>query len=403
MKFGIQFQLQTPRPYDADSWGPDDEARIFAQALEQIEHADRLGFDYVFLTEHHFLEEYCHSAAPEVVLAAAAARTKQIRLGHGIVQMPPAINHPARVAERIASLDIVSGGRVEFGTGEGATETEIGGFGVARAEKKEAWEEATRECLRMMDTVPYPGYDGVHFSMPERNIVPKPLQRPHPPVWVAASRRETVMLAARMGIGAMGFGFETPDEAQERVERYYELIRACKRPLGQTINPALMTLGNMMCARTDEEAIEKGLRGAQCFGYVFGWMHGHQNHGRDNIYRDFRRKQEAASATLEAQDAAVALEPEDESARALYRMGRRGMFMGSPEYIRENIRAYERAHVDVLLFLSQCGDRRHEDIMGSLELFAKEVMPEFKERHHLHQRWRDEQLDGVVHPIYSTV
>src|SRR5215212_4065239 len=110
-----------------------------------MEHADRLGFDYVFLTE-----EYCHSAAPEVVLAAAAARTKQIRLGHGIIQMPPAINHPARVAERIASLDIVSGGRVEFGTGEGATETEIGGFGVLRAEKKEAWEEATRECLRML-------------------------------------------------------------------------------------------------------------------------------------------------------------------------------------------------------------------------------------------------------------
>jgi alkanesulfonate monooxygenase SsuD/methylene tetrahydromethanopterin reductase-like flavin-dependent oxidoreductase (luciferase family) len=254
-----------------------------------------------------------------------------------------------------------------------------------------------------MDTHPYPGYDGVHFSMPERNIVPKPLQRPHPPVWVAASRRETVMLAARMGIGAMGFGFETPEEAEERVLRYYELIRACRRPLGKTINPALMTLGNMLCAPTDEEAVEKGLRGAQYFGYVFGWMHGHLNPGRDNIYRDFRRKQDAATATLEAQDTAVALEPEDESARALYRMGRRGMFMGSPAYITENIRAYEAAHVDVLLFLSQCGDRRHEDIMESLELFAKEVMPEFKERHHLQQRWRDEQLDGVQHPIASSV
>ena len=124
------------------------------------------------------------------------------------------------------------------------------------------------------------------------------------------------------------------------------------------MNPALMTLGNMLCAPTNEEAVEKGLRGAQYFGYVFGWMHGHLNPGRDNIYRDFRRKQEAATATLEAQDTAVALEPEDESARALYRMGRRGMFMGSPAYIRENIRAYEDAHVDVLLFLSQCGDRR---------------------------------------------
>ena len=129
----------------------------------------------------------------------------------------------------------------------------------------------------------------------------------------------------------------------------------------------------------------------------------HLNPGRDNIYRDFRRKQDAATATVEAQDTAVALEPEDESARALYRMGRRGMFMGSPAYIRENIRAYEAAHVDVLLFLSQCGDRRHEDIMESLELFAREVMPEFKERHGRHQKWREQQLDGVAHPIASSV
>jgi alkanesulfonate monooxygenase SsuD/methylene tetrahydromethanopterin reductase-like flavin-dependent oxidoreductase (luciferase family) len=222
MKFGITFQLQTPRPMDAESWGPDAEATIFSQALEQIELADKLGFDYVFFNEHHFLEECCHSSAPELILAAAAARTKNIRLGHGIVQMPPAINHPARVAERISSLDILSNGRVEFGTGEGATTAELGGFLVDHKDKKGAWEEATRECLRMMTTVPYPGYEGRYFSMPERNVIPKPRQKPHPPVWVAASRRETMMAAARLGIGAIGFGFDSPDEIEERVLRYYE-------------------------------------------------------------------------------------------------------------------------------------------------------------------------------------
>src|SRR5919205_1611630 len=130
MKFALFYEMQLPKPLDQEQWGPDDERRIVHETLEQIELADRLGFDYVFFTEHHFLEEYCHSAAPEVILAAAAARTKNIRLGHGIVQMPPAINHPARVAERIAALDLVSRGRVEFGTGEGATVAEIGGFGV---------------------------------------------------------------------------------------------------------------------------------------------------------------------------------------------------------------------------------------------------------------------------------
>jgi alkanesulfonate monooxygenase SsuD/methylene tetrahydromethanopterin reductase-like flavin-dependent oxidoreductase (luciferase family) len=402
MKFGITFQLQTPRPMDADSWGADDEARIFSQALEQIELADKVGFDYVFFNEHHFLEEYCHSSAPELILAAAAARTKNIRLGHGIVQMPPSINHPARVAERISSLDILSNGRVEFGTGEGATTAELGGFGVEHKDKKGAWEEATRECLRMMTSVPYPGYEGRYFSMPERNVIPKPRQKPHPPVWVAASRRETMMAAARLGIGAIGFGFDNPDEIEERVLRYYELIRACRRPIGLAINPAVTSVGNMHCAPTNEEAVDQALLSAQFFGFVFGWMNGHLDYGRDNVYREFRRRRDAEMTSL-AQEQATEMEPQDESARALYRMGRRGMFIGSPAFIRKNIRAYEEAHVDALLFFCQTGGRRHEDIMASLELFATEVMPEFKDRHPLQQKWRDEQLDGVVHPINSSI
>ena len=172
MKFGIFYEHQLPRP-----WREGGEHALFKDALDQIELADRLGFDCVWEVEHHFLEEYSHSSAPEVFLAAASQRTKNARLVHGIVQMPPKQNHPARVAERIATLDLVSNGRVEFGTGEGATVTEIEGFGTRREEKKAAWEEATRECLRMMTMKPYPGYEGEFFSMPERNIVPKPLQQ----------------------------------------------------------------------------------------------------------------------------------------------------------------------------------------------------------------------------------
>jgi alkanesulfonate monooxygenase SsuD/methylene tetrahydromethanopterin reductase-like flavin-dependent oxidoreductase (luciferase family) len=395
MKFGLFYELQLPRPADKDQWNDDDERRIVRETLEQVQLADKLGYDYVFEVEHHFLEEYCHSSAPEVVLGAAAALTQNIRIGHGIVQMPPTQNHPARVAERIATLDLVSNGRVEFGTGEGATTTELGGFNTEHKYKKEAWEESTRECLRMMSETPYPGYEGEYFSMPERNVIPKPLQKPHPPVWVAASRRETVMLAGRMGIGALGFGFETPEEAEDRVGRYYELIRECRRPLGKAINPALATLGNMMCARTDEEAVDKGLSGAQFFGFSFAWTHGPVKHGRDNVYREFRQRLDAAEAE--------AAEPEDESARTLYRAGRRGLFMGSPDYIRQNLRRYEEAHVDMLLFFVQCGDRRHADIMGSLELFAREVMPEFQERHRLQQKWREQQLDGVKLEVNSTI
>ncbi|HEY1296127.1 MAG TPA: LLM class flavin-dependent oxidoreductase [Chloroflexota bacterium] len=396
MKFGLLYEMQLPRPLDSEQWHAEDEHKMVQHTLEQIELADRLGFDYVFFVEHHFLEEYSISSAPEIMLAAAAARTRRVRLGHGIIQMPPLQNHPARVAERIATLDLVSDGRVEFGTGEGATTTELAGFGTEHSEKKEAWEEATRECLRMMSETPYPGYEGTYFSMPERNLIPKPLQRPHPPVWVAAARRETAMIAARLGMGAIGFGFETPEEADERVARYYDLIRRCRAPIGKAMNPALVTVGNMLCAETDELAVERGLEGAQFFGFSLGWTHGPVQHGHDHVYREFRQRQSA-------QAAAAAQEPTDESARALYRAGRRGLFIGSPSYIRNNLCSYEQAHMDAVLFFVQCGPRQHEHIMESMELFGKEVLPEFVERHPAQQKWRAEQLDGVKFPINSSI
>jgi alkanesulfonate monooxygenase SsuD/methylene tetrahydromethanopterin reductase-like flavin-dependent oxidoreductase (luciferase family) len=132
MRFGLLYHHQLPRPWEADS-----EERLFNESLEQIELADKLGFDCAWATEHHFLEEYSHGSAPEVFLAAAAARTKNIRLAHGIVSLPPAVNHPARVAERLATLDLISGGRVEFGTGQGSTELELQAFGVDRATKRD--------------------------------------------------------------------------------------------------------------------------------------------------------------------------------------------------------------------------------------------------------------------------
>src|SRR5205807_6286487 len=137
MKFGIFYELQLPRP-----WGPDDERQLYQNALTQVELADKLGYDYAWEVEHHFLEEYSHSPAPEVFLGAASQRTKRIRLCHGIMQLTT--THPARCAERIAALDLLSNGRVEFGTGESASITELQPFGVAFDEKRAIWEEAIR-------------------------------------------------------------------------------------------------------------------------------------------------------------------------------------------------------------------------------------------------------------------
>src|SRR5919112_5731770 len=190
MRFGLFYEHQMPRP-----WEDGAQEKLLADALEQVELADKLGIDYVWEVEHHFLEEYSHSSAPEVFLAACSQRTSRIRLGHGIVQLPPGFNHPARVAERVATLDLISCGRVEFGTGESSAEAELLGFGVERATKREQWAEALDAVTRMFVEEPFAGYDGRWLSMPPRNVVPKTRQKPHPPLWVACSRKETIHLA----------------------------------------------------------------------------------------------------------------------------------------------------------------------------------------------------------------
>ena len=418
MKFGLFYEHQLPKPYDSDDWEPDQEHKLFQNALDQLELADQLGFDYVFEVEHHFLEEYAHSTAPEVFLAAVSQRTKNIRLGHGIALMPPRYNHPARVAERIATLDLVSNGRVEFGTGESASEMELGGFGVAREEKKLRWEEATRQCVRMMTETPYGGYEGAYFGMPSRNVIPKPLQKPHPPLWVAASRRETTMVAARLGMGSLGFAFETPDEAQERVEQYFQLIREECTPIGVAINPALAVLSSLMCCPTDEEAMARGVEGTQFFSYSLAYYYSPMtgpNHqpGKMNIYRRFKdTPEEERMGMFGARGRGFGgfgggggadEEPEDEVQRALWRAAKRGGCIGSPDFIRDTLLKYEAAHLDTMIFVAQSGARKHEDIMESLQLFGTQVLPEFKERPKQHQKWRAEQLQGVEYPINSSI
>ena len=406
MKFGIFYEHQLPRPWQAGA-----ELELFQNALDQVEFADKLGIDVVWEVEHHFLEEYSHSSAPEVFLAACSQRTKNIRLGHGIVQTAPAYNHPARVAERIATLDLVSNGRVEFGSGESASAMEMGGFGVDRSLKKAMWEEATREICNMMVQTPYEGFEGEFFDMPPRNVIPKPLQDPHPPLWVAASRRETTMVAARLGMGSLGFGFETPEELGERTQEYYRLIREECFPIGHAINPALAVLNTFMCAETDEEAQRRSANGPTFFSHSLGYYYnpqtgGQHPPGKQNLYRQLLEMnpdaREAARLQTEAEIASA--EPEEEVQRALYRGARSIGAVGSEDTIRENIRRYEEQHLDTLILIAQCGDRKHEHIMESIERFGRNILPEFKERHEVeHKAWRKRQLDGVEHPINSSI
>jgi alkanesulfonate monooxygenase SsuD/methylene tetrahydromethanopterin reductase-like flavin-dependent oxidoreductase (luciferase family) len=243
VRFGIFYEHQLPRP-----WAAGAEHKLLKDALDQVELADRLGFDYLWEVEHHFLEEYSHSSAPEVFLAAASQRTSRIRIGHGIVQLPFGFNHPARIAERISTLDLISDGRVDFGTGEASSEMELGGFGVARATKRAQWTEALDVVTRLMVEEPFCGHESESLSIPPRNLVPKPFQKPHPPLWVACSRRETIHLAATKGIGALSFSFIEPEEAREWVDDYYATLASPECvPGGFAVNANVACVLPFMC------------------------------------------------------------------------------------------------------------------------------------------------------------
>ncbi|MFP6600830.1 MAG: LLM class flavin-dependent oxidoreductase, partial [Deltaproteobacteria bacterium] len=357
MKFGIFYEHQLPRP-----WNEERNDRVLVEeALEQVEAADRLGYDYLWEVEHHFLEEYSHSSAPEVFLAAASQRTKNIRLGHGIVNMLPKVNHPARVAERISSLDLISGGRVEFGTGESSARIELEGFGAGPDEKRAMWTEALAECTRMMTSDPYPGFEGQYFSMPCRNVLPKPLQKPHPPVWVACSNRDTIHLAAQLGLGALTFAFTDPEEAKLWVDDYYTTLKNECVPLTEAVNPNIAMVTSFSVHDDPEEADRRGKEGFQFFAFALAhyYLFGSQQPGRTDIWKLFKEQ---------AADQAIAIGEEAYGG------------IGTPETVADHCRAFEEAGVDQTVFIQQGGNNRNDHILETLELFAKRVMPEFKER-----------------------
>jgi alkanesulfonate monooxygenase SsuD/methylene tetrahydromethanopterin reductase-like flavin-dependent oxidoreductase (luciferase family) len=372
MRFGIFYEHQLPRP-----WAADDEHRLLTDALEQIALADRLGIDYAWEVEHHFLEEYSHSSAPEVFLAAASQRTSRIRLGHGIVHALPAVNHPARIAERIATLDLVSSGRVDFGTGESSSAAELGGFGVSRDDKRAIWAETIDAVTRMFVESPFPGYSGDYLTMPARTIVPRPLQQPHPPLWVACSRRETILLAARSGIGALSFSFVEPEDAARWVTDYYDLICSAECvPRGFAVNPNIAIVLPMMMHPDEQTAIERGIDGAHFFGYSLAHFYGGTPHvvGDTDLWQSFavnRAERGFAREIVSADAAPLAVRLLQAGTGSL-----RGA-IGTPAQVTDLLSRYEAVGIDQVIFVMQAGKNRHEHICESLELFAAEVLPRF--------------------------
>jgi alkanesulfonate monooxygenase SsuD/methylene tetrahydromethanopterin reductase-like flavin-dependent oxidoreductase (luciferase family) len=366
MRFGVFVELQLPRPWDVTS-----ERQLYMEALEQIELADRLGFDYAWLVEHHFLEEYSHSSAPEVVLAAASQRTKDIRLGHGVLQVCSAVNHPVRIAERIAALDVISGGRVDIGTGAPSSNVELGGFGVSRAETRAMSEDGIDAVTRMFTEEPFAGWDSPYLKMPPRNVLPKPVQKPHPPLWVACGRRETINYAARRGVGALSFAFLEPEFAARLVADYNRTLLSDECvPAGFAVNPNFAVVLPMHCHADERTALRLHLDGAQFFEFSQEHYYKPKRHypGRTNIYGAFKKQYGDGSADRGR--------PGGDLESGLFTRGA----IGSPRQLASLIDRYEQVGVDQLIFLMQAGPTKHEAICESLELFGRQVLPQFAEK-----------------------
>jgi alkanesulfonate monooxygenase SsuD/methylene tetrahydromethanopterin reductase-like flavin-dependent oxidoreductase (luciferase family) len=369
MEFGIFSQMHVP-PWD-------EEHSRYLRELEVSLAVEAAGFKYDWSPEHHFLTNYSHQPAPEVYLSWVAARTKRIHVGTAITNITAAVNHPARVAERIAVMDHLSEGRVEFGTGRGSSSAEWGGFAIPSAsETKPMWRESLEQIPRMWRDEPY-GFEGKYFRMPERNVLPKPYSKPHPPLWVACSSPPTFIEAGELGLGALCFTFGTPSEIAEHVRNYKEAIKRCKKPVGEYINDNIAVTTTMFCLEDGDKArhLYAGSRVEYFTQVFFGWL--------DSIPRPKGFPKEGPVPKLPA--------PTPEDLKAGLAVG--GRQIGSPEEIIEVIKMYDAIGADQLIYAPLTLTLDQQYVLESIETFGRRVLPLFdKDPVHSTARQREAAL-----------
>jgi alkanesulfonate monooxygenase SsuD/methylene tetrahydromethanopterin reductase-like flavin-dependent oxidoreductase (luciferase family) len=360
MKFGVFVELSVPRP-----WHQESERTVFLNAIEQVKLADELGFDQVWAVEHHFLEEYSHCSSPEIFLTAVAVQTKRIRVGFGIQVCVPQFHHPIRIAEKAAFLDVISGGRVEVGTGRSSTWVELGGFGANPDDTKKTWDEYVRILPKMWTQERF-SYQGQFVSIPERTILPRPYQKPHPPIWVAVSSPGTEIDAADRGLGMLGISFGSPADQEEKVANYRRRIKGCT-PVGATVNEQVNMISFMHCHSDNELGQRRGRQLQANFNYL-----AFQNLSVREAYPS--RSYVTAGGLIPRQRA----EATDPTAPAKMP---EGQCFGDPETIIRALKQWEAIGVDRMNFMLNYSETIPQaEVLDSLRLFGREVIPAFSGR-----------------------
>ncbi|HVX18204.1 MAG TPA: LLM class flavin-dependent oxidoreductase [Acidimicrobiales bacterium] len=347
-------------------WVPDyldgrDDAHEHERLLNEVRVAvagDRSGWKYVWVTEHHFLTEYSHISANEIVMPHILAKTERIRVASGIINVTPPVNHPARIAERVAMLDHLSGGRFDFGTGRGSSTTEQGGFGIQDPDlTRDMFDEVMPEFRKMWAQDSY-SFEGRFFAMPERNVLPKPYVKPHPPMWVAAGNPETFQKAGELGLGVICFTGGSPDKMRGLVETYKEAVADAK-PVGDYVNDNVAVTTNFLCLNDGDRARD---------------LMTHSRNGRQQSlvfkYLDtFPKPPMVPDWPIEIPD------PTLEQLEAGFEKGT--SIVGSPDDCAEALAKWDGIGVDQLIMGPTGTTWPIEVVEESVELFGNQVIPKF--------------------------
>ena len=364
MKLDLFYEIDVPRPWPGEHPHGQREAeqQAYREALEQIRFADTLGFNTCWLVEHHFREGRSHCPTPEAVHGALSQVTENLRLGFGVTLAPFGFTHPTRIAEKVATVDVLSGGRVEWGVGR-STPMEQLAFGVDRDSSKQQMVEAVRVVTKMWRDE-YFEYEGEYFSMPRRMVTPKPFQDPHPPAWMAAVSEESSRLAGKLGLGLLSFSIMQPVDRMAGLIAGYKEEQADQDPVADVVNNRAACYTLVHCVE-DEADIEPN----NAWKSVWWWY--------KNI-AEFTLEWELAHMPQEQQDKLFPLLKRFEGGDIDPKVFNDAdmIMVGTPEVVVDKMKKYADVGIDQVLCYVQFGTIPHEAVMRTLELLGKEVIPE---------------------------
>jgi alkanesulfonate monooxygenase SsuD/methylene tetrahydromethanopterin reductase-like flavin-dependent oxidoreductase (luciferase family) len=388
MKFGILYEAQRPFEGNDVDWNS-----LYRETLDQCEMADQLGYDNLWFVEHHFLTGFSGSPCPEVLFGALSQRTNNIRIGFGVSILPS--HHPIHIAERVAMVDQLTNGRVEFGTGRSNAYEQIG-QGVDPRETRERWDESLRMLPQIWQSDEF-SWEGKYWNVPSRRILPKIYQKPHPRMYLACTQTESFRLAAHHGIGVLSSASYAVDILAEHVKVYRDAITDAD-PVGAFVNNFWGNNVHAYCGKDDQAAKELAAESMKTFfgpdkPYIAGRINAYEELLEawggvpDDLNADFSRwlRQSDDAHKAQAAEAGLSLDAGPGAARAAVAqldanvLADRGVIIaGNPESCIKTIKMYEDIGVDQVMMIMQTETISHEQVMESMELFGKEVIPAFR-------------------------